>query len=158
MSTSEVFGGIGILLVHLSAPALVVAPIKMFASKTTTAVLEVTAGLSVSAAVALVVAWPRAVAWTGAIAISWWWRTIVITAWWISRCRSGISSSNSSVFGKGAGEQRAQIKEQLNENYWKLDPYLRARSHYDRTGVLGQGGKLDFYPQTSASATHDDLD
>lgn len=60
--------------------------------------------------------------------------------------------------GKGTGEQRAQIKEQLRENYWKLDPYLRARSHYDRTGVLGQGGKLDFYPQTPASAANDDLD
>ncbi|KAF1351834.1 CRAL-TRIO domain-containing protein, partial [Delphinella strobiligena] len=54
--------------------------------------------------------------------------------------------------GKATGEQRAQIKDRLNQNYWKLDPYLRARSHYDRTGVLGQGGKLDFYPQTPASA------
>ncbi len=61
-----------------------------------------------------------------------------------------------------AGESRGKIAEKLAENYWRLDPYIRARSLYDRTGVLGEGGKLDFYPQkpgAQAVGSHnDDLD
>ena len=47
------------------------------------------------------------------------------------------------------GEGRARLAERLAENYWKLDPYIRARSVYDRTGILGAAGKLDFYPSAS---------
>ncbi|KFA66728.1 hypothetical protein S40285_08505 [Stachybotrys chlorohalonatus IBT 40285] len=62
-------------------------------------------------------------------------------------------------------EKRTAIAAQLRENYWKLDPYVRARSLYDRAGVIQEGGKIDWYsakaptpastgPQTSA----DDVD
>ena len=34
----------------------------------------------------------------------------------------------------------------LHDNYWKLDPYIRARNISDRTGVIQEGGKLDYYP------------
>ncbi|CZT00853.1 related to CSR1-phosphatidylinositol transfer protein [Rhynchosporium agropyri] len=34
----------------------------------------------------------------------------------------------------------------LRGDYWKLDPYVRARSIYDRVGLIQQGGKLQFYP------------
>ena len=51
-------------------------------------------------------------------------------------------------------EKAAQIKarrngiaERLREGYWEVDPYLRARSYYDRIGVLLPGGKLDWYPE-----------
>ena len=51
------------------------------------------------------------------------------------------------------GEQAAEIKvrratlaAKLRADYWNLDPYLRARSYYDRTGVLQPGGTVDFYP------------
>ncbi|KAF2201875.1 hypothetical protein GQ43DRAFT_17631 [Delitschia confertaspora ATCC 74209] len=44
-------------------------------------------------------------------------------------------------------EARNAIAEELRKNYWQSDPYLRARSYYDRTGVLGEAGQLDFYPK-----------
>ncbi|OJD38074.1 cral trio domain-containing protein [Diplodia corticola] len=53
---------------------------------------------------------------------------------------------------RGSSEDEAQCKrereeltEKLRENYWKMDPYLRARTLYDRNGDLGPTGKLDFY-------------
>lgn len=52
-----------------------------------------------------------------------------------------------------AGPQRTAIAEQLVANYWRLDPYVRARSLWDRTGVLGEGGKLNFYPEQGPAAT-----
>lgn len=56
------------------------------------------------------------------------------------------------VSGEDKGEGRARIAQRMAENYWRLDPYVRARSLYDRTGVLRDGGKLEFYPQTAAAA------
>lgn len=41
---------------------------------------------------------------------------------------------------------RDSVAESLRTNYWKLDPYVRARSLYDRIGLVGEGGKLNFYP------------
>ncbi|KAK3689789.1 phosphatidylinositol transfer protein CSR1 [Podospora appendiculata] len=41
---------------------------------------------------------------------------------------------------------RNAIAAKLRDDYWVVDPYLRARSFYDRTGVLGAGGKVEFYP------------
>ena len=49
-------------------------------------------------------------------------------------------------------KERDTVAEQLRENYWKLDPYVRARTLYDRIGVLGDAGKLSFYP-VAASTT-----
>lgn len=43
-------------------------------------------------------------------------------------------------------EQRDSVIQQLSENYWRLDPYVRARTVLDRTGVIQDGGKIDFYP------------
>lgn len=51
-------------------------------------------------------------------------------------------------------KERDAMAEQLRQNYWKLDPYVRARSLYDRMNVLQDGGKLDFYskaPEPAAS-------
>ena len=47
--------------------------------------------------------------------------------------------------------RRSELTTKLREDYFNLDPYIRARSWYDRTGVMLPGGKLDFYP-TSAKA------
>ncbi|KAK1248116.1 hypothetical protein MKX08_006336 [Trichoderma sp. CBMAI-0020] len=38
-------------------------------------------------------------------------------------------------------DKRGQLATQLRENYWQLDPYVRARSLYDRQGIL-QGAAL----------------
>jgi len=47
--------------------------------------------------------------------------------------------------------ERDEMAEQLRQNYWKLDPYVRARTLYDRMGVIQSGGKLDFYEQAKHS-------
>lgn len=66
---------------------------------------------------------------------------------------------------QGAGQQRQQLKPQLRDNYWKLDPYVRARGLYDRIGMLGEGGKLDMFPSMQkveaakkGEEVHPDLD
>ena len=56
------------------------------------------------------------------------------------------------MHGDDSGEGRARLAERLAENYWKLDPYIRARSLYDRSGVLGAAGKLEFYPSAQGAA------
>ncbi|KAK3305716.1 CRAL-TRIO domain-containing protein [Chaetomium strumarium] len=43
--------------------------------------------------------------------------------------------------------RRNAIANKLREDYWNVDPYLRARSYYDRIGVLQPGGKLNWYPE-----------
>ncbi|KAM3070127.1 phosphatidylinositol transfer protein csr1 [Clarireedia jacksonii] len=68
---------------------------------------------------------------------------------------------------QGVKERRTQLAGKLREDYWRLDPYVRARTLFDRTGVIKQGGKIDFYPEqkeeeaatTTANATSaDDVD
>ncbi|KAK3642117.1 phosphatidylinositol transfer protein csr1 [Elasticomyces elasticus] len=56
------------------------------------------------------------------------------------------------ISGEGSGEGRGRLAQRLRENYWRLDPYVRARSLYDRTGVIGVGGRLDFYPKVGGAA------
>jgi hypothetical protein len=68
-------------------------------------------------------------------------------------------------------KERDTVAEDLRQNYWTLDPYVRAKTYYDRIGLIGEGGKLNFYPEAKkenvappvaapvAQATHeDDLD
>lgn len=42
-------------------------------------------------------------------------------------------------------KERDAVAEELRKNYWMLDPYVRARTLYDRMGVLGESGQLAFY-------------
>lgn len=67
---------------------------------------------------------------------------------------------------KSIKAKRDNLAGQLREGYWTLDPYVRARSLYDRLGVIQSDGKTDWYkvdattsngpsaPETSA----DDVD
>ncbi|KAI9798546.1 MAG: hypothetical protein M1833_004683 [Piccolia ochrophora] len=64
---------------------------------------------------------------------------------------SWIESGDSS----GSKSKRDGLASSLAENYWKLDPYTRARTLYDRTGVLKPGGYLDFYPQSDGVQSGD---
>ncbi|KAI9787720.1 MAG: hypothetical protein M1839_000251 [Geoglossum umbratile] len=41
--------------------------------------------------------------------------------------------------------KRNELAESLRKNYWQLDPYIRARTLYDRIGVIGSGGEIKFY-------------
>ncbi|KGO40693.1 hypothetical protein PEX1_027180 [Penicillium expansum] len=43
--------------------------------------------------------------------------------------------------------ERAYLAERLRVNYWKLDPYSRARLLLDRTNIIQDGGKIEFYPK-----------
>jgi len=43
--------------------------------------------------------------------------------------------------------ERDKLAHKMNTNYWQLDPYIRARTIYDRTGVIDKGGKVTFYPE-----------
>ncbi|KAJ5344540.1 hypothetical protein N7452_002544 [Penicillium brevicompactum] len=45
-----------------------------------------------------------------------------------------------------AEEKRKELVEKLRSQYWVLDPYVRARSLYDRVNIVQGGGKIDFYP------------
>lgn len=49
--------------------------------------------------------------------------------------------------------ERFRVAALLRDGYWEMDPYVRARTVYDRTGVLGVKGKLDFYSYKKTVAT-----
>lgn len=48
------------------------------------------------------------------------------------------------INGENVNIQRQQLATKLKEQYWKLDPYIRARTLYDRLGVFNSGGKVDW--------------
>lgn len=48
--------------------------------------------------------------------------------------------------------RRSEVAKRLAENYWRLDPFVRAPSLYDRLGVLGPGGRVNMYPERSAAS------
>ena len=41
-------------------------------------------------------------------------------------------------------KQRRELVQQLDLNYWKLDPYVRSTTYYHRVGVLTRQGDVDF--------------
>lgn len=45
-----------------------------------------------------------------------------------------------------AEEKRKELIEKLRSQYWALDPYVRARSFYDRLNIIKGDGKIEFYP------------
>lgn len=56
-------------------------------------------------------------------------------------------------------KERDTHAEELRQNYWKLDSYVRARTLYDRMGVLSDGGALAFYKKdVAAPATTKQVD
>lgn len=59
--------------------------------------------------------------------------------------------SHDGEVGQTVKTKRDEIAAKLRESYWAVDPYIRARSYYDRVGVLQPGGKLDYYPKPLAT-------
>ena len=55
---------------------------------------------------------------------------------------------------EGIKGERDALAKQLAANFWELDPYLRARSLYDRLGVFQGEGKVDW---SAAKRTQDEL-
>ena len=43
-------------------------------------------------------------------------------------------------------QERDRVADKMHGNYWQLDPYIRARTFYDRTGMIEKGGKINYYP------------
>jgi hypothetical protein len=41
---------------------------------------------------------------------------------------------------------RNELANKLRDDYWRLDPFIRARSYYDRIGMINPGGRIQFYP------------
>lgn len=61
--------------------------------------------------------------------------------------------------GNSTKAEREKLAKALRDDYWNLDPYLRARTLYDRQGYIQSGGKTDWYSKPAAPATSaDDLD
>ncbi|KAL8289338.1 hypothetical protein RB597_001097 [Gaeumannomyces tritici] len=54
---------------------------------------------------------------------------------------------------QAARKERTEIVARMRTQYWQLDPYIRARSWYDRTGVLKPDGSIDYYPATATNGT-----
>lgn len=69
------------------------------------------------------------------------------TLTWISAHSAGNKDAIAAERAK-----RDEIIRQMREGYWELDPYLRARSLYDRIGVILGGGKLQYYPNEEITA------
>ncbi|KAK6542293.1 hypothetical protein TWF694_006253 [Orbilia ellipsospora] len=44
--------------------------------------------------------------------------------------------------GNRSQEERDRLRGELKANYWMLDKYMRARTFYDRIGMIGEGGKV----------------
>lgn len=51
----------------------------------------------------------------------------------------------------GSQQIRNELAEKLRTGYWQLDPYVRARTLYDRTGVIREGGHIQYYNTSSTS-------
>ncbi|KAK2045138.1 CRAL/TRIO domain-containing protein [Colletotrichum somersetense] len=41
--------------------------------------------------------------------------------------------------------RRDELARKLRDDYWKLDPYIRAKCFLDRTGVIREGGEINMY-------------
>ncbi|KAF3906563.1 Patellin-4 [Dactylellina cionopaga] len=44
-----------------------------------------------------------------------------------------------------AKDERSGLRERLKGNYWELDGFYRAKTWYDRIGMVGKNGDIDFY-------------
>lgn len=58
-----------------------------------------------------------------------------------------IASASNDTAAAQLTTERDLLAAKLNRNYWSLDPFIRARSLYDRQGMIGRGGVVDFYPE-----------
>ncbi|PQE31738.1 CRAL TRIO domain-containing protein [Rutstroemia sp. NJR-2017a WRK4] len=56
------------------------------------------------------------------------------------------------IEGKDTKAKRTELAGKLREDYWRLDPYVRARTLFDRIGVIKKGGVVDFYPEEKKAA------
>jgi hypothetical protein len=48
-----------------------------------------------------------------------------------------------SAEGRQKAAERVELAKRLRESFWKLDPYIRARTYYRRAGVI-ENGTIDY--------------
>lgn len=60
-----------------------------------------------------------------------------------------IAAGSDSTAAEAIKKDRDAVADRLKTNYWQLDPYIRARTWYDRTGMIEPGGKINYYPSTT---------
>ncbi|KAK7990533.1 hypothetical protein PG990_014813 [Apiospora arundinis] len=51
--------------------------------------------------------------------------------------------------------ERDATAKKLGKSYWQLDPYVRARSLYDRVGIIKSNGEVDHYPEQKKAGSAD---
>ncbi|KAM0324532.1 hypothetical protein ACHAQA_007917 [Verticillium albo-atrum] len=71
-------------------------------------------------------------------------RELLIQEWEATTLRWIVTGG--SAEGAAVQAEREELAGKLRADYWAVDPYLRARSLYDRIGVIQDGGKINFYP------------
>ena len=49
-------------------------------------------------------------------------------------------------------QKRSELTKRLRTGYWELDPYLRAKTLYDRIGVIREGGHIHYYESPNSDA------
>ncbi|RLL97793.1 hypothetical protein CFD26_107094 [Aspergillus turcosus] len=67
---------------------------------------------------------------------------LTATAKWVTAIKNKDEEETAA-----AKAHRDELIEQLRSNYWQIDPYVRSRNYLDRTGVIKDGGKIEFYPK-----------
>ncbi|RPA84454.1 hypothetical protein BJ508DRAFT_369064 [Ascobolus immersus RN42] len=50
-------------------------------------------------------------------------------------------------------KERNKVEKELERGYWEIDEYVRARTIYDRKGVINPGGRIVFYPDAVSTLT-----
>ncbi|KAJ5575144.1 hypothetical protein N7450_009043 [Penicillium hetheringtonii] len=75
-------------------------------------------------------------------------KMLAATAAWISATTyaQGKQDANNVAELK---DRRNKVIEEFRQNYWRLDPYIRARALIDRTGVLEPGGNVVGTPRAA---------
>ncbi|KAF8536047.1 CRAL-TRIO domain-containing protein [Trichophaea hybrida] len=61
--------------------------------------------------------------------------------------REWIAAAAGSEESNGKKNKRNELAKKLATGYWEMDKHLRGRTVYDRTGVLGPDGCVNFYPK-----------
>lgn len=49
---------------------------------------------------------------------------------------------------KEKASKRLDLAKKLRENYWRIDPHIRAKTYYHRAGVVGPAGEVNFQAAT----------
>lgn len=69
-------------------------------------------------------------------------RLLAATAAWISATTYAPEGKEDLFAVEGLNARREGVVEEFRINYWKLDPFIRARAIIDRAGMLGRDGTV----------------